>query len=316
MGGALQMPSISPQSSSAGLILIAPGSPPLALTTDTSILTAVGNDYGYDRLFRRQIEANGVSGDVFLGISTSGNSPNILQGPGSGAAQRYYDIWADGKDRGQNGASFVTTACVCRARIPPGFRRHIYSLAIPFAPWWNWPCLRTPEPTCSSILALGQRLGVRCSSVGQIGYGDLVETRMQIAILITAMILGTIVFFRLRLTGATPRNARKRDRRTGFGVADPFHAVSIHPAKEGCPAVESLKLQRFLSEEAPALPLAECGAVDCACKYVHHADRRGGARNRRCGTMEQSKESEFWSLRDRRIVLGRRHADRQVAQAG
>lgn len=56
-----------------------PGLPAMALTTDTSILTAVGNDYGYDQLFRRQIEANGQRGDVFLGISTSGNSPNILR---------------------------------------------------------------------------------------------------------------------------------------------------------------------------------------------------------------------------------------------
>ncbi len=56
-----------------------PGLPALALTTDTSILTAVGNDYGYDQLFRRQIEANAVAGDVFLGISTSGNSPNVLE---------------------------------------------------------------------------------------------------------------------------------------------------------------------------------------------------------------------------------------------
>lgn len=56
-----------------------PGLPAMALTTDTSILTAVGNDYGYDQLFRRQIEANGQDGDVFLGISTSGNSPNILK---------------------------------------------------------------------------------------------------------------------------------------------------------------------------------------------------------------------------------------------
>jgi D-sedoheptulose 7-phosphate isomerase len=56
-----------------------PGLPALALTTDTSILTAIGNDYGYDQLFRRQIEANGVAGDVFLGISTSGNSRNIIE---------------------------------------------------------------------------------------------------------------------------------------------------------------------------------------------------------------------------------------------
>ena len=51
----------------------------VALTTDTSILTAVGNDYGFERLFARQIEAIGQPGDVFLGISTSGNSPNVLR---------------------------------------------------------------------------------------------------------------------------------------------------------------------------------------------------------------------------------------------
>lgn len=55
-----------------------PGLPSIALTTDTSILTAIGNDYGYERLFARQVEANGVRGDVFIGISTSGNSANIL----------------------------------------------------------------------------------------------------------------------------------------------------------------------------------------------------------------------------------------------
>jgi len=50
----------------------------LALTTDTSILTAVANDYGYEGVFMRQIEALGQRGDVFMGISTSGNSPNVL----------------------------------------------------------------------------------------------------------------------------------------------------------------------------------------------------------------------------------------------
>ena len=51
--------------------------PGLALTTDSSILTAIGNDYGFDCVFSRQIEANAVSGDVVVGISTSGNSPNV-----------------------------------------------------------------------------------------------------------------------------------------------------------------------------------------------------------------------------------------------
>ncbi len=51
----------------------------VALTTDTSILTAVGNDYGYEHSFVRQIEALGLRGDVFMGISTSGRSPNVLR---------------------------------------------------------------------------------------------------------------------------------------------------------------------------------------------------------------------------------------------
>jgi D-sedoheptulose 7-phosphate isomerase len=55
-----------------------PGLAAIALTTDTSILTAIGNDYGYEQIFRRQLQANGRQGDIFIGISTSGNSPNVL----------------------------------------------------------------------------------------------------------------------------------------------------------------------------------------------------------------------------------------------
>ncbi len=50
----------------------------IALTTDTSILTAVGNDYGFKEIFRRQVEGLGKRGDVFIGISTSGNSENVI----------------------------------------------------------------------------------------------------------------------------------------------------------------------------------------------------------------------------------------------
>lgn len=55
-----------------------PGLPAIALTTDTSILTAVGNDYGFEKLFARQVQAHGRKGDVFIGYSTSGKSPNVL----------------------------------------------------------------------------------------------------------------------------------------------------------------------------------------------------------------------------------------------
>lgn len=54
------------------------GLPAIALTVDTSILTAVGNDYGFDKVFVRQVEALGNEGDVLVGISTSGTSPNVL----------------------------------------------------------------------------------------------------------------------------------------------------------------------------------------------------------------------------------------------
>ena len=56
-----------------------PGLAAIALTTDSSILTAIGNDYGYDYTFARQVEALGRAGDVLVLISTSGNSPNIIR---------------------------------------------------------------------------------------------------------------------------------------------------------------------------------------------------------------------------------------------
>jgi D-sedoheptulose 7-phosphate isomerase len=52
--------------------------PAIALTTDTSVLTAVGNDYGYEQVFERQIRGLGREGDIFIAISTSGRSPNVL----------------------------------------------------------------------------------------------------------------------------------------------------------------------------------------------------------------------------------------------
>jgi D-sedoheptulose 7-phosphate isomerase len=55
-----------------------PAYPALALTTDTSALTAIANDYGYERVFERQVEGLGVPGDVLLALSTSGRSPSIL----------------------------------------------------------------------------------------------------------------------------------------------------------------------------------------------------------------------------------------------
>ncbi|WP_321811200.1 MULTISPECIES: D-sedoheptulose 7-phosphate isomerase [unclassified Burkholderia] len=56
-----------------------PGLAAFALTVDSSVMTAIGNDYGYEKLFERQIQATGRSGDIFWAYSTSGRSPNILR---------------------------------------------------------------------------------------------------------------------------------------------------------------------------------------------------------------------------------------------
>lgn len=61
--------------------------PAIALTTDTSALTAIGNDYGFDRVFARQLEALGKAGDVAIGITTSGQSPNVLRAIEAGNAR-------------------------------------------------------------------------------------------------------------------------------------------------------------------------------------------------------------------------------------
>ena len=73
----------------------------VALTTDTSILTAVSNDYGFERIFARQIEALGQPGDIFLGISTSGNSPNVLRALEQARAMEIVTIGLTGKAGGK-----------------------------------------------------------------------------------------------------------------------------------------------------------------------------------------------------------------------
>ncbi|MEJ2200832.1 MAG: D-sedoheptulose 7-phosphate isomerase [Desulfuromonadaceae bacterium] len=74
--------------------------PAIALTTDTSILTAVGNDYGYDEIFKRQVEALAQPGDLVLGISTSGNSGNIVRALEAAKALGCKTIGLLGRDGG------------------------------------------------------------------------------------------------------------------------------------------------------------------------------------------------------------------------
>jgi D-sedoheptulose 7-phosphate isomerase len=85
--------------------------PALALTTNTSALTGIGNDYTYENVFARQLEALGREGDVAVGISTSGKSPNVLKALAAANAKGMVTIALTGKDKGM--LKEVARHCIC-----------------------------------------------------------------------------------------------------------------------------------------------------------------------------------------------------------
>lgn len=89
------------------------GIPAIALTTDTSVITSVGNDYGYDSIFARQLEALGNRGDIFLGISTSGNSQNIIRAVEEAAERGITTMGLLGKEGGR-----LKELCDYEATVP------------------------------------------------------------------------------------------------------------------------------------------------------------------------------------------------------
>lgn len=92
-----------------------PGLPAIALTTDTSILTAIGNDYGYDYVFARQVEALGQQGDVLIAISTSGNSRNVARAIEAAHEKRMVVIGFTGEGGGK-----MADLCDLCFRVPSG----------------------------------------------------------------------------------------------------------------------------------------------------------------------------------------------------
>lgn len=87
--------------------------PAVALSTDTSILTAIGNDYGFESIFSRQVEALAVPGDIVVGLSTSGNSPNVLKALEVARERGCRTIGLLGKDGGS-----IRTACDLALVVP------------------------------------------------------------------------------------------------------------------------------------------------------------------------------------------------------
>jgi D-sedoheptulose 7-phosphate isomerase len=87
--------------------------PAVALTTDSSVLTAIGNDYGYDHVFERQVRGLGNKGDVLIAISTSGRSPNILKGLDAARAGGVVAVGLTGQKGGE-----MPTRCDILLRAP------------------------------------------------------------------------------------------------------------------------------------------------------------------------------------------------------
>jgi len=99
--------------------------PAIALTTDTSALTAIGNDYGYEQVFARQVAALGVSGDILIAISTSGNSPSILTAIQTAQAKGMQVIGLTGKDGGA-----MKGLCDISLIVPAQITAHIQEMHI------------------------------------------------------------------------------------------------------------------------------------------------------------------------------------------
>lgn len=92
-----------------------PGLPAFALTTDTSVLTSISNDYGYERIFERQVQALGNAGDVFFGLSTSGKSANVLAGLRMAKSKGLRTVGFTGKNAGE-----MSALCDYCIQIPSG----------------------------------------------------------------------------------------------------------------------------------------------------------------------------------------------------
>jgi D-sedoheptulose 7-phosphate isomerase len=99
-------------------ILERPPLPAIALTTDTSIITSVGNDYSFDEVFSKQVKAIGMEGDILLAISTSGNSANVLSAVEAAKNQGIFTVGLTGGDGGKL-ATLVELALMVKSDSPP-----------------------------------------------------------------------------------------------------------------------------------------------------------------------------------------------------
>lgn len=102
-----------------------PALPAIALNTNTSIITAIGNDFGYDSTFERQVEALGQKGDILLALSTSGNSKNVIQAAKTAHSKKMQIISLTGESGGELATSSHITIRVPSSNTPIIQNAHI-----------------------------------------------------------------------------------------------------------------------------------------------------------------------------------------------
>ena len=102
-----------------------PALPALALSVNTSCVTAIGNDYGFDQVFSRQIEALGTPGDVAIGLTTSGNSPNVLRAMEAARKKGLHTVGLTGSSGGKLKEAVDHCICVPSNETPRSQECHI-----------------------------------------------------------------------------------------------------------------------------------------------------------------------------------------------
>ncbi len=134
---------------------------------------------------------------------------------------------------------------------------------------------------------------------------------MATIMILAVLIIGVLFLLLPRFSsGNRPRGKEKTVKRSAPSVQrNPYNAVSVMSSRVACTAVGKIKNQKFLSKDAPLLPLAACSVKECNCKYVHHPDRRDESNDRR---MPYSLGTTFYAQGDRpdrRANPGRRSSD-------
>jgi hypothetical protein len=116
-----------------------------------------------------------------------------------------------------------------------------------------------------------------CFAAGRAGSG---RQQMKLILGVAALLIAVVIFLRMRSRAPLTQQSKEPDPSATQRLKADFHAVSIRPGVFACKAARNLEGERFLSGSAPRIPLPDCDASDCTCRFAHHADRRDGEERR------------------------------------